>query len=149
MCKGSWASRHGWGWNLPSIWVCLWSGPTQEVFWDKWVFCNGSDRIQLTDYWTYDIRNTVSSFLLPTLNCIDIVFMHVSVMHEINRDFFISGKVMVCKLCQCVCCWYIIKDGVSSSSNLSLCSTVGTGWYILWFFGMVPRHRSNLINFVL
>lgn len=89
MCKGSWASRHGWGWNLPSIWVCLWSGPTQEVFWDKWVFCNGSDQIPLTDYWTYDVRNTMSSFLLPTLNFIDVVFMHVSIMHEINRDFFL------------------------------------------------------------
>lgn len=105
MCEGSWASRHGWGWNLPSIWVCLWSGPTQEVFWVKWVFCNGSDQIQLTDHWTYDVRNTVSSFLLPTLNCINIVFIHVSIMHEINKDFFffISGKVMVCKLCQCAC----------------------------------------------
>jgi len=88
MCKGSWASRHGWGWNLPSIWVCLWSGPTQEVFWDKWVFYNGSDQIQLTSYWTYDVRNTVSSFFLLTLNFIDIVFMHVSIMHEINREFF-------------------------------------------------------------
>lgn len=45
---------------------------------------------RLTDYWTYDVRNTVSSFLLPTLNCIDIVFVHVSIMHEINRDFFLN-----------------------------------------------------------